>query len=181
MTEHDAGMPAGRSNSRAWTMLPGRRGLMLLLLLGVIHASPGSEAADRQTIGDFTVYLVLLPSRIIDDDRHRNEVRQMHGGAPNWGNPYHVVASVFDAGTGRPLEHADVRASVFSRESKLSGPRKQLEPMVIDGQRSWGNFFDLPAAAPFRIRLEIRRHPDGTVTTMEFRYAQRPHLERPAE
>jgi hypothetical protein len=48
--------------------------------------------------------------------------------------------------------------------------------MLIEGRKSWGNFFNIPAADPFRIRLEIRRQPEGPVVAMEFRYTQGPHF-----
>lgn len=162
--------------------LAARRLLLgLLFSLGAAQGSPGAEPADRRTAGDLTVFLTLVPSRMVDDDRHREEVRDVHGRVPAWGNPYHVIASVFDAKSGQRLEHVEVRASVFSRESRLAGPQNRLEPMVMKGQKSWGRFFSLPAAAPFRVRLDIRRQPDGPAVTVEFRYKQRPHFELPVK
>lgn len=153
-------------------LLPG-----FVLSLCVAFAVLGAEPAEKQSAGDLTVFLTLTPSRIVDDDRHRKEVQKLHGGVPMWGNPYHVIASVFDANSGKRLDDVDVRASVFWRESRLAGGHKQLQPMLIEGQKSWGHFFNVPAGDPFRIRLDIRRDPKGPVVTMEFPYKQRPHFE----
>ena len=94
-------------------LLPGLPGL--LFSPGAAQESQGAEPAHRQTAGDLTVLLTLVPSRMVDDDRHREEVQDMHGRVP-----------------------------------------------------AWGKFFSLPTAAPFRIRLDIRRQADGPVIRLVF-------------
>ena len=105
-----------QSSSDSLATLAARRLLLgLLFSLGAAQGSPGAEPAHRQTAGDLTVFLTLIPSRTVDDDRHREEVRGMHGRVP-----------------------------------------------------TWGKFFSLPTAAPFRIRLDIRRQADGPVIRLVF-------------
>ncbi|MBI3916039.1 MAG: hypothetical protein HY322_03410 [Betaproteobacteria bacterium] len=105
-----------QSSSDSLATLAARRLLLgLLFSLGAAQGSPGAEPADRQTAGNLTVFLALVPSRRVDDDRHREEVQDMHGRVP-----------------------------------------------------AWGKFFSLPAAAPFRIRLDIRRQADGPVIRLVF-------------
>jgi hypothetical protein len=171
-------MPSGTATAASCI-----RRLLSGLFLSLCVSVPvlGAEPAATQTVGDLTVSLVLVPSRMVDDDQHRKEVQKQHGSAPAWGNQYHVIASVLDANSRQRLEDVDVRARVIWRDSKLTGAHKRLEPMFFEGRESWGNFFNVPAADPFRIRLDIRRKPKGPVVTIEFPYKQRPHFKPPGK
>ncbi len=79
----------------------------------------------------------------------------MHGGAPTGGHRYHVVVALFENVSGRRITDAQVTAQVS--ELGLAGPVKRLERMVIGDAISYGNYFEMPGKALYRIELQIRR------------------------
>jgi len=55
---------------------------------------------------------------------------------------YHVVVAIFDANTGLRISNAQVEARVS--ETGHTGLRKKLEPMLIQGTVTYGDYFTLP-------------------------------------
>jgi hypothetical protein len=99
----------------------------------------------------------------------------MHGGIPAWGEQYHMIVSLFDSASRERIRDAEIKATVFDTRGsgKLVGQQKRLQPMLFAGAASYGNYFNLPGPAPYRIELGIRR--PGTAQAIrvpiEYRHA----------
>src|SRR3990172_13106740 len=100
----------------------------------------------------------------------------MHGDVPAWGEQFHLIVTLFDQGSGKRVHDAAIKATVFDARrpgKRLGGPQKRLEPMLVAGAAAYGNYFNMPGPAPYRIELEIRRQ--GAAETIklpiEYRHA----------
>ena len=78
----------------------------------------------------------------------------MHGGANNAGDSHHVLVSIMDEKTGKPVAKATVEGRVG--EIGLSVTGKKLEPMIIAETTTYGNFFPMRGTGPFQIDVEFR-------------------------
>jgi cytochrome c5 len=88
---------------------------------------------------------------------------KMHGDIPGGGDYYHVNVSLFDSQTKAPITDAFVEAKIVD---PIRGDRvKVLEPMVVNGTTSYGNYLQLPGAAPYTIAVLIRKPGAGMIET----------------
>jgi hypothetical protein len=82
---------------------------------------------------------------------------------------YHVVVALFDNATGKRISGAGVKANVA--EIGLSGVQKKLEPMLIGGTVSYGNYFNMPSTSnPYRINVRIELPGVADVIEAQFDY-----------
>lgn len=136
-------------------------------------AAAAAEFDNRQVAQGVAIYLGILPAKIALDQPPMASGGEPHQGTPEWGAQYHVVVALFDDGSGTRITDAEVRATVFDARrpgKRLSGPQKQLEPMLVAGRTSYGNYFNMPAPAPYRIELEIRRPGKSEIAKASFEY-----------
>lgn len=136
-------------------------------------ASSAVEFDNRQIAQGMAIYLGILPAKVARDQSPTASGGEMHRGTPEWGEQYHLVAALFDDASGRRITDAEVRATVFNARlpgKRLSGPQKQLEPMRVADRASYGNYFNMPAPAPYRVELEIRRPGESEIAKASFEY-----------
>lgn len=132
-----------------WTSTLGLLALLLPLLI---------EAADQgqpRVVNGVAIYLGVLPSEMILGHPREHTEAEMHGGIPAGEHRYHIVIALFDSASGKRITDAEVTARVS--ELGLFGPQKKLDPMLIAGTVTYGNYFTLSARGPYRIQVQIRR------------------------
>lgn len=148
------------------------RNLLFGVLAGILGALPmTSHAADtsrHQVVNGVAIYLGIFPAELIQGHPKQHPEGEMHGGVPAGGHRYHVTIAVFDAATGKRITNAQVKASVS--ELGLSGTEKKLAPMTIAGTLSYGNYFRMPGAGIYRIRVQIHRPGVAQAIEAEFEY-----------
>src|SRR5574341_26364 len=136
-----------------------RNGLLLAVILGTILLRVATAAEEHgglhQTAGGVSVYLGVAPAQTIRGHEPGHPERLMHGGVPKGKHSYHVMVALFDEASGQRIADAKVRARVA--EVGLAGQDKALEPMVIAGSASFGNYFTMAAPGPYQIAVSIRR------------------------
>lgn len=138
--------------------------LVGLAMLCAALASTSAAGQDYKTDGGLTVYLGVIPAELVKGP-------PMHGGAPRHGHQYHIVAAIFDAATDARVSDAAVTAQVSGLG--LAGSSKTLEPMQIANTTTYGDFFDLPGADIYTIRLTIRRPGSTRPVVLDFKYDHR--------
>ena len=146
--------------------------LSLHAIMGGIAALflAGAFAADTPThkvVDGISIYLGVLPAEMILGHPDSHTEAEMHGGIPAGEHHYHVTVALFDAATGKRITAAKVKAKVS--ELALSGTEKELEPMRIAGAISYGNYFRMPGAGIYRIRVQVRQ-PGVHAIEAEFEY-----------
>lgn len=125
---------------------------LLAALLGVAFSASAAERGYRQVVDGVAIYFGILPAQLVRGHPPEHPEGQMHGGAPAGEN--HIMVALFNAQSGERATGAEISATV-------TGPgrykaEKRLEPMVIAGGLSFGNYFYMPGPGPYRIVLRIR-------------------------
>jgi len=144
-----------------------------VLLFGLTAACPAlaDSSSDSQTVGNLVIYLGLLPAPMILGHPPEHPEASMHGDRPAGADQYHVIVALFDARNGERITDAEVSARVS--EIGLGGQEKKLDPMKIAGTVTYGNYFKMAGAGPFRIRLDIRGPGEGDHISAMFEHWHR--------
>lgn len=122
------------------------------ILLGIATALPAGDTAYRRVADGVVVYFGILPAELVRGHPPGHPESEMHGGVPVGEN--HLMVALFDEKTGERITRADVTATI-------TGPgrfraTKKLDPMVIAGSATYGNYFSMPGPGPYRIVLHIQ-------------------------
>lgn len=139
-------------------------GIVALFLTGAFAA----DVATHKVVNGVAIYLGVLPSEMILGHPHSHTEAEMHGGVPAGEHRYHVTVVLFDAATGKRITGAQVKARVS--ELGLSATEKKLEPMLIAGTISYGNYFTMSGTGIYRIQVQIRRPGVAQAIEAEFEY-----------
>lgn len=125
---------------------------------------------DAQTVGGMTIYIGVIPSEFVrDHSTAPGDPQALHGGTPPNRGSHHLVVALFDATTDARITDARIRAGVASHFADPV-PQTMLEPMEIAGTMSYGNFFQMPGNADWKIRLEIQRPSSTAPVRVDFAY-----------
>lgn len=132
-------------------------------------AAFAADTATHKVVHGVAIYLGVLPAEMILGHPKSHSEAEMHGGVPAGQHQQHVVVALFDQASGKRISGAKVSARVH--EINLAGTQKKLEPMLIAGTVSYGNYFNMPAANnPYRIRVLIELPGVAGVIEAQFDY-----------
>ena len=132
-----------------------------------------ADDGSYKTAGGLAVYLGVLPAAMVQGHSKDRPEETMHGGVPRGRHAFHVVAAVFEVENGARIEHAAVEASVTPLAdaiAHIAGVTRRLEPMVIAGTVTYGNYFTMRGDGPYRIAVAIHRAEAAKPVTLEFTY-----------
>jgi len=136
-----------------------------LFLFAVAAAAADSNL--HKVVPGVSIYLGVFPAEMILGQPRPRAEAEMHGGVPAGEHRYHVTVALFDNATGKRITGAQVKANVS--EVGLSGVQKKLEPMLIAGSVSYGNYFNMPTTSnPYRIQVRIEL--PGVVDVIEAQF-----------
>lgn len=136
---------------------------LLAVLLGVALSVSAAERSYRQVVDGVAIYFGVMPAQLVRGHPPGHPEGQMHGGAPVGEN--HIMVALFNAQSGERVTGAEIDATITGPDRFKA--EKKLEPMAIAGAASFGNYFYMPGAGPYRIRLSIRlpgRHEEIRAT-----------------
>ncbi|KWF26708.1 hypothetical protein WL88_10695 [Burkholderia diffusa] len=140
---------------------------MIALLVAAV-AGAQRDAGQHLLIGDIDAYYGIVPSAAIGTHPASHVEATMHGGRPGNRYSYHLVVTLLDHATRQRIPDAQVSAAV--QEIGLDETRRTLEPMRIDGTISYGAWFDLSGAGPYRVRLDVKRPGRPGTVSGRFEY-----------
>ncbi|HUX64496.1 hypothetical protein [Sulfuricella sp.] len=146
------------------------RGMLAGILAMSAMASLAADTSQHKVVDGVAIYIGVLPAEMVKGHPRIHSEGVMHDGIPTGKNRYHLVVALFDDASGKRISGAGVKARVS--EFGLPGQEKKLDPMVIAGTVTYGNYFTMPNPGPYRIHLEIghaRIHSVGTIEA-EFEY-----------
>ena len=144
---------------------------VVVLSIATLGASTAfaADSATHKVVQGVAIYLGVLPAEMILGHPKPHTEAEMHAGVPAGQHQYHVTVSLFDAASGKRISGAKVSARVY--EINRAGTQKKLEPMLIANTISYGNYFNLPAAANvYRIRVMIELPGVAGIIETEFEY-----------
>jgi len=130
--------------------------IRFLAVLALALAAPAfaAETGRHQRLGGIDIYYGIVPAEVVGSHPPEHEEKSMHGGPPAKKAGYHLVVTLLDA-DGQRISDAEVTATVG--ELGMAGTRRKLETMRINDTVSFGNYFELRGAGPYRIAIEVRR------------------------
>lgn len=132
-------------------------------------AAFAADTATHKVVHGVAIYLGVLPAEMVLGHPRTHTEAEMHGGVPAGQHQHHVVVALFDNATGKRISGAKVSARVH--EINLAGAQKKLEPMLIVGTVSYGNYFNMPATNnPYRINVRIELPGVAEVIEAQFDY-----------
>ena len=135
----------------------------------VLTAAFAADSSQHKVVHGVAIYLGVLPAEMILGHPGPHVEAEMHGGVPAGQHQHHVVVALFDNVTGKRISGAKVSARVH--EINLAGAQKKLEPMLIAGTVSYGNYFNMPATNnPYRINVRIELPGVADVIEAQFDY-----------
>ena len=131
------------------------RAVLTLLLAGVmaLPACAAEELNFRKNVGDFWIYLAVMPADLIAGPPAAEP-----GATPfqpaSARDTHHLMVSLFDYRTGRRITDAVVEARVAALG--FSGVKKALENSSAAGAPVYAGLFPMLGRGPFRIDVEFR-------------------------
>jgi opacity protein-like surface antigen len=135
----------------------------------LMTAAFAADSSQHKVVHGVAIYLGVFPAEMILGHPKPHTEAEMHGGVPGGQHQQHVVVALFDNVTGKRITGARVKANVS--EIGLSGVQKKLEPMLIAGTASYGNYFNMPATNnPYRIQVRIELPGVADVIEAQFDY-----------
>jgi len=148
-----------------------RRRLLLLLAFAppALGTAVAAEQRQPRRAGNLEVFYGVIPAEAILGHAEDHAERKMHEGVPRGASQHHLIVSLFDARTRERVIDATVRARVT--EPGLASQRKSLEAMTIAGAMTWGNYFRMSGAGPYRIEIEIIRPGSTGPVKTAFEYS----------
>ena len=145
------------------------RVVVLSIATLVAGAAFAADSTTHKVVQGVAIYLGVLPAEMILGHPKPHAEAEMHGGVPAGQHQQHVVVALFDQASGKRISGAKVSARVH--EINLAGTQKKLEPMLIAGTISYGNYFNIPSTSnPYRIRVLIELPGIAGVIETEFEY-----------
>jgi len=138
--------------------------LVAALTSGGRIALAADDSSGTMVVDGVVITYAVIPAELIRQSYQGGEPESaMHGGVPGGLHHHHVMVALFRAGSNERITDAIVHATVG--EVGLSQKKKDLKPMPIAGQMTYGNYFHMPKDQLYRISLEIRVPGLGTVET----------------
>lgn len=137
-------------------------------LLLVAVAAWGTDYSYHKVASGVSVFLGIVPAEIVRGHPREHPESEMHGGAPEYDR--HVMVALFDEKTGERITGAEVTARVSG--GRASSVEKRLEPMVIAGSLTYGNYFPMLDAGPYQIELRIYAPGSNKPIHMRFEWSR---------
>jgi hypothetical protein len=142
---------------------------MAVITAMLLTTAFAADSNQHKVVHGVAIYLGVFPAEMILGHPKPHTEAEMHGGVPAGQHQQHVVVALFDNATGKRISGAKVRAQVH--EINSAGTQKKLEPMLIAGTVSYGNYFNMPVTNnPYRIQVRIELPGVADVIEAQFDY-----------
>ncbi len=114
------------------------------------------EIRQRQIVGGVEIVLAIPHAEREPEPRIESQYE------------HHLVIWLFEKGTSRSIEGAQVKANVA--QAGYAGSEKMLKPIMADGKPAYGGLFMMPGRFEYRITVQIRRPGESRVIEAHFEY-----------
>ena len=139
--------------------------LMAAAGMTISGASFAAHINLHQRVDGMDVYYGVVPSSIVTARPAGHAEATMHGDVEP--GSYHLVVSLIDSRSGRPITDAKVSALVGSRFFSR-GEERTLKPMRINNTISFGNYFALSRPGTYQIHFFSKGRRSGTSRRQTF-------------
>jgi hypothetical protein len=135
-----------------------------VLFVDTAAAGPANQTRTEHGI---VVHLGIKLASVIKAQPGNYPELHGQGRIPDGRNDHYLLVALFDSATGERITGARVSSRVSPLG--LAGSERDLEPVLIAGVVTYGNFFKLSASDTYVIGVEIRL-PDGAAMSTKFQY-----------
>ena len=139
--------------------------LAAALVAAFVAAPLGAQVPGEKTVDGIVVRIGIASAGQVAKHAAAHGEDRMHGG-PRRGENDHVVVSLADGTSGERIAHAGV--SVEVHRAGVAQRRRDLEFMPGPGVPSYGGWFDLGGAGPYRLKVEVALPGSRRKSTVEF-------------
>lgn len=126
------------------------------LFLMTAATAAADEIRQRQAVGDIEIVLAVPHAEESTEGRTESQ------------NEHHLVIWLFERGTSKSIEGAQVKANVA--QAGYAGSEKMLRRMMADGKSAYSGSFMMPGRFEYRIKVQIRRPGESRVIEAHFEY-----------
>lgn len=130
-----------------------------LFVLALVGAAAPAAAQGRQERDGVVLFWGLVPGEIA-----ARQPSPMHGVDPALRGLRHLVVALFDA-KGARIADATVQAQL-REPGVVNAPTKSLSPMTVNGQASYGQYFEPVMSGPYHFHIRVTL--PGRVDEIEF-------------
>ena len=144
--------------------------------LGIAGCSQpiSSLPRDTQTVDGMSIDIGVIPAELVrGHSTEPGDPNALHGGTPTNSSSHHLVVAHFDTKSGARIADARIKAGLGDR-SYNHEPDTVLSPMQINGTMTYGAFFLMQGAGPWRIHLDIQRPGIAHSSEANFAYEHPP-------
>jgi hypothetical protein len=141
---------------------------LAFLLSVTTGTSLASDNEGYKTVDDTIIYFAVLPAEIIRGHQKDHPEASMHGGVPGGSHVHHIMVALFEAKTFDRITDANVEATVT--EIGMAGKTKTLEPFTVAEALTYGNYFEMPSQALYRVHVTVRRPGSNKTVETTFEY-----------
>jgi cytochrome c5 len=137
-----------------------------------LQASAPANAVSGQdfaVVNGTTVYFGVVSAEAIRD-HPKDYPKNIYGVAPSDPGQYYVTVALFEAPDGKRIDDAVVKARVSTTMG--AGPEKTLKPVTIGNSRSYGNYFTMGSAGPYKITVQVSRPSVANLIEAQFEYTR---------
>jgi hypothetical protein len=121
-----------------------------------------------QDVDGVAIYFGIVPAEMVRGHPRGHPESQMHSGAQVGEN--HVMIALYNSASGKRITDAEVTAKVSGVDGRKL--EKRLKSMLIAGRKSYGNYFYMPGAGPYRFELSIRLPGGSRIIRAIFTWAR---------
>ena len=122
-------------------------------------SAPGAAAprpsGQHKNVGGMDVYLGFASAERLRGFPAGSVERTMHGGVPGGSGNFHVNVSLLDEASKARI--ADAKVEVRVERLGTSGETKALEPVLINGLTSYGNYVRMAAGSTYVVTVRVTR------------------------
>jgi hypothetical protein len=126
---------------------------VMMVALTLTTVLPAGAADYFKTADGIAIYLGIMPAELVAGHTTGDSADRKRSAQRATVRQHHIIVAVFDNATGERMTSAEVWTRV---QGFGVSPWKTLEPMLIDDQVVYGNYFDIVRAGPSRIEIHVR-------------------------
>jgi hypothetical protein len=142
-------------------------GIAAIVMFGTGAAS-AADTSDYKVVDGVLIYYAVLPAEMIRTYPKESPEARMHGGVPGGKHVHHIQVALFDSTSNERITDAQVTATI--NEVGLPGTELKLEPFMIAGSLTYGNYFEFSNLEIYTITIRLKRPASPDIVEVKFDY-----------
>lgn len=141
---------------------------VVVALLFVATTVWSAHGGYHKVVDGVSVYFAIVPAEMVRGHSREHPEGEMHGGVSV--GESHIMVALFDDKTGERIVRTEITARVSGGQA--ASIEKRLDPMVIAGSLTYGNYFYLGGSGPYQVELRINVPGQNKPISVRFEWAR---------